>query len=120
VRRSYLGRLAVPAREGQEARGHSRGTLGFLGRLGFRERYHRETRRLPRRFRARIYHELLELREEERAMQNLLRLPVRPRLSVVDEENIALLRPIDRVGLGLDQALADAREAHASRSESDD
>jgi hypothetical protein len=53
-------------------------------------------------------------------MQNLLRLPVRPRLSVVDEENIALLRPIDRVGLGLDQALADAREAHASRSESDD
>jgi len=85
-------------------------TLGLLGRLTARARYHRETRQLPRRIRARIYRELLELREEERAMQSLLRLPVRPRISVVDEENIALLRPADRLGLGVDEALADARE----------
>lgn len=83
--------------------------LGPLRRLTARARYHRETRELPRRIRRRIYRELLELREEERAMQQLLELPVRPRISVVDEENIALLRPGDRLGLGVDEALSDAR-----------
>jgi len=91
-------------------------TLGLFGRLSARARYHRETRELPRRVRARIDGELLELREEERAMQSLLRLPVRPRISVVDEENIALLRPADRLRLGVDEAFADAREARERRS----
>jgi hypothetical protein len=87
---------------------------GALARLiGGRTRCHRETRSLPRPLRARIYRELLELREEERAMQEMLRLPVRPRISVVDGENIALLRPADRLGLGVDAALADAREQRA-------
>jgi hypothetical protein len=95
-------------------------TLGFLARLGVRARYHRETRELPRPVRARIYRELLELREEERAVQAMLRLPVRPRISVVDEENIALLRPADRLGLGVDEALADAREARAREGGTDD
>jgi len=63
---------------------------------------------LPRRVRARIYRELLELRAEERAMQDMLRLPVRPRVSVLDEENIALLRPADRLGFGRDEALSHA------------
>lgn len=91
-------------------------TLGLFGRLAARARYHREARDLPRRSRTRIYRELLELREEERAMQSLLRLPVRPRISVVDEENIALLRPADRLGLGVDEALADAHEEVRRRS----
>jgi hypothetical protein len=82
-----------------------------LARLAERSRFHRATGELPRRFRARIYRELLELREEERAIQELLRLPVRPRICVVDEENIALLRPSDRPRLGVDEAFADAREA---------
>jgi hypothetical protein len=86
-------------------------TLGLFGRLTARARYHREARELPRKLRARICRELLELREEERAVQSLLGLPVHPRISVVDEENIALLRPGDRVNLGVDEALADAREA---------
>ncbi len=42
-------------------------------------------------------------------MRQLLELPVRPRISVVDEANIALLRPGDRRGLGVDEALSDAR-----------
>mgnify|MGYP006299742375 FL=1 len=95
-------------------------TLGFLSRLGVRARYHRETRELPRQVRARIYRELLELREEERAVQAMLRLPVRPRISVVDEENIALLRPADRLGLGVDEALSDAREAREREGGTDD
>ncbi len=95
-------------------------TLGLLGRLTARARYHRETRELPRRIRARIYRELLELREEERAMQDLLRLPVRPRISVVDEENIALLRPADRLRLGVDEALSDARAERERQSDGGD
>ena len=95
-------------------------TLGFLARLGGRARYHRETRELPRQVRARIYRELLELREEERAVQAMLRLPVRPRISVVDEENIALLRPADRLGLGVDEALSDARAAREREGGTDD
>jgi hypothetical protein len=63
-----------------------------------------------------MYRDLLELREEERAMQELLRLPVRPRISVVDEENIALLRPRDRQRLGFDEALGDAREQRAEEA----
>lgn len=87
---------------------------GFLARLVERARTHRETRAMPRRIRTRIYRELLELREDERAVQQLLDLPIRPRISVVDEESIAVLRPSDRLGLGVDDALSEAREARAA------
>jgi hypothetical protein len=86
----------------------------LIRRLFDRLRYHRETRELPRGARTRIYRELLALREEERAIQAMLRLPVRPRISVVDEENIALLRPSDRLRVGVDEALSDAREQRAN------
>jgi len=75
---------------------------------------------MPRGVRRRIYRELLELREEERAMQEMLKLPVRQRISVVDEENIVLLRPRDRSGLGVDEALVEAREQRAADKPADD
>lgn len=75
---------------------------------------------MPRGVRRRIYRELLELREEERAMQEMLKLPVRPRISVVDEENIVLLRPRDRSGLGVDEALVEAREQREADEPEDD
>jgi len=75
---------------------------------------------MPRGVRRRIYRELLELREEERAMQEMLKLPVRQRISVVDEENIVLLRPRDRSGLGVDEALVEAREQREADEPEDD
>ncbi|EKV32555.1 hypothetical protein C882_2634 [Caenispirillum salinarum AK4] len=84
--------------------------IDFLSRLYRRTRGHRKTEDLPKWIRKRMYRELLAVRDQEHEMAELLDLPVPPRLSVVDEERIAMLRPRDRDLLGLDEMMRRARE----------
>lgn len=84
---------------------------GLFSRLRRRRaRMHRKAEDLPRWIRKRMYRELLAVRDQEQRMMELLELPVPPRLSVVDEERVAMLRPADRDLLGLDQMMQEARE----------
>lgn len=64
-----------------------------------RRRTHGRAEEQPAGVRRRIGEELAALRREERAIAALLGLPVRPRLFVVDEETVSLLRPADRGAL---------------------
>ncbi|MDX1442262.1 MAG: hypothetical protein R3270_00650 [Gammaproteobacteria bacterium] len=73
-------------------------------------RYHHETRDMPAWVRRRLYRELLDLDEEERKVQEMLDLDVQPRLCVVDEVRVAMLRPKDRALLNVDAEMARARE----------
>ena len=73
-------------------------------------RYHHETRQMPGWVRRRIYRDLLDLIDEERKVRELLGLRVQPRLCVVDEVRVAMLRPADRALLNLDEEMRRARE----------
>lgn len=77
-------------------------------------RGHNRTSEMPGWIRRRIYRQLLSLLEEEQKIKQLLDLPIEPRLSVVDEERVAMLRPADRQYLGLDKELQNAREQLAA------
>jgi len=73
-------------------------------------RYHHETRDMPRWVRRRIYRDLIDLIEEEHQAAELMGLPFPPRLCVVDEVRVAMLRPSDRVALQLDDEMQRARQ----------
>ena len=79
-------------------------------------RYHHHTRRMPGFVRRRIYRELIELMEEEERARKLLDLATEPRLCVVDEGRVAMLRPSDRAAMKLDEQMARAREQEQQRS----
>lgn len=59
-----------------------------------------------------MYQHLLTLMEEEARAKRLLNLAVEPRLSVVDEERVAILRPRDRAGVVDDPQMRSAEEQH--------
>lgn len=61
-----------------------------------RRRHHDRAQTQPQRVRKQLYQELLAVEQEEEAVRDLLRLPFAPRLSIVDEERVAIMRPADR------------------------
>jgi len=65
-----------------------------------------------------MYRHLLTLEEEEGRMKELLKLLVQPRLSVVDEERVTILRPRDRVHLADDPQMREAKDAKKARTDS--
>lgn len=73
-------------------------------------RYHHETRDMPAWVRRRMYRELISLIEEEHKATEMLDLPLPPRLCVVDENRVAMLRPSDRTLLISDKEMRRARE----------
>ena len=75
-----------------------------------RVRGHRNAREMPGYIRRRMYRQLLEVVEQERRVAELLGTSVRPRLSVVDEERVAIIRPSDRSGLDPDKEMGRARK----------
>lgn len=58
----------------------------------------------------RMYRELISLIEEEHRATEMLDLPLPPRLCVVDEVRVAMLRPSDRTLLLSDKEMRRARE----------
>jgi hypothetical protein len=79
---------------------------------------HAEVRSLGAKDRRRIYQHLLALEAEERRAKELLNLLVEPRLSVVDEERVTILRPRDRVNLADDPQMREAKDAEKARAAS--
>lgn len=74
------------------------------------ERLHRKPQDMPPWVRKRLYDNLLNLMEEEKETQQLLQISIKPRLSIVDEERVAIIRPADRQRLNLDEQMQRARE----------
>lgn len=72
-------------------------------------RYHHETRKMPGYVRRRIYRQLIDLLEEEERVRKMLDLDTEPRLCVVDEGRVAMLRPGDRASLKQDKQMLLAR-----------
>ena len=81
---------------------------------------HRSGRDLPAGVRRRMYDHLVRLMEEEEQVQKMLDLPVRPRLSVVDEARVAILRPSHREELRLDDQFVAAEQEMRDRAEDED
>ena len=65
-----------------------------------------------------MYQHLLTLEEEEGRMKELLNLLIEPRLSVVDEERVTILRPRDRVHLADDPQMRGAKDDKKARTNS--
>ncbi|WP_404363277.1 hypothetical protein [Marinobacter sp.] len=78
-------------------------------------RYHHRTGEMPGWVRRRLYRNLLDLLEEERHVTQLMNLDVKPRLCVVDETRVAMLRPADRAMLNLDEEMRRAMEDEVER-----
>lgn len=81
-------------------------------------RYHHKTRRMPAFVRRRIYRHLIDVTREEHRAAEMLALDVRPRLCIVDEGRVAMLRPTDREQMQLDAQMHRAREEEARTRES--
>ena len=81
----------------------------FFKGLFDHSRYHHETRDMPKWVRRRIYRDLIDLIEEEHRGAEMMGLPFPPRLCVVDEVRVAMLRPSDRATLNLDDEMRRAR-----------
>jgi dTDP-4-amino-4,6-dideoxygalactose transaminase len=78
-------------------------------------RLHRKPQDMPPWVRKRLYDNLLHLMEEEQEMQRLLQLPIKPRLCIVDEERVVMIRPYNRSQLNLDEQMRRAREEKQSQ-----
>ena len=74
------------------------------------ENRHRNPNEVSKRARRRLYTSLLYVQEEERYAMELLNLPIRPRLSVIDEELVVMIKPIDRKDIRMDEQMHKARE----------
>ena len=83
-------------------------------------RLHHKPQDMPPWVRKRLYDNLLRLMEEEQEMQRLLDLPIKPRLCIVDEERVAMIRPYNRSQLNLDEQMRKAREEKQGEGRSDD
>lgn len=91
---------------------------GWLKGLFDHARFHHKTREMPAWVRRRMYRELLAVVDEERHAAEIMGLKVQPRLCLVDETRVAILRPGDRAQLKLDEQLAQVRETgKASRED---
>lgn len=91
----------------------------FFKGLFDHSRYHHETQDMPAWVRRRIYRDLVVLSEEERHASELLDLPFPPRLCVVDEVRVAMLRPQDREKLNVDSEMRRARKQQKKAREKD-
>lgn len=80
-------------------------------------RFHHKTREMPSWVRRRMYRELLAVVDEERRAGEMMGLVHEPRLCLVDEVRVAILRPGDRAQLKLDEQLAQVREAERTQDE---
>lgn len=67
--------------------------------------------------RKRLYFSLLHLLEEEQYEKELLNLSIKPRLCVVDEEQVVMIRPVDRKELHVDDEMRQARAEKREESE---
>ena len=67
-----------------------------------------------------MYDHLVRLIEEEKQVQEMLNLPVRPRLSVVDESRVAILRPSHREELELDDQFVAAEKEMREGNQEDE
>lgn len=83
------------------------------------ERLHHKPQDMPPWVRKRLYGHLLHLMEEEQEMQRLLQLPLKPRLCIVDEERVAMIRPYNRSQLNLDEQMRRAREERQDEDRED-
>ncbi|WP_106475751.1 hypothetical protein [Phytohalomonas tamaricis] len=75
-----------------------------------RVRLHHKPQEMPPWVRKRLYDNLLALIEEENKAWELLQISVKPRLCIIDEERVVMLRPSDRKRLNLDEQMQRARE----------
>lgn len=82
-------------------------------------RLHHKPQDMPPWVRKRLYDNLLQLMEEEQEMQRLLALPIKPRLCIVDEERVVMIRPYNRSQLNLDEQMRRAREDKQDRERQD-
>jgi hypothetical protein len=78
---------------------------------------HNDVSSLGARERRRMYQHLLTLMDEESHVKELLHLPVEPRLSVVDEERVTILRPRDRAGVVDDPQMRNAQKRHRQQED---
>ncbi|MCG7599901.1 hypothetical protein MHM84_08885 [Halomonas sp. McH1-25] len=83
-------------------------------------RLHRKPQDMPPWVRKRLYDNLLHLMEDEQEIQRLLQLPIKPRLCIVDEERVAMIRPYNRNQLNLDEQMRKAREEKQGEDREDD
>ncbi|MWJ26728.1 hypothetical protein GPM19_00650 [Halomonas sp. ZH2S] len=73
-------------------------------------RLHHKPQEMPHWVRKRLYDNLLLLMDEEENARQLLKLPIKPRLSIVDEERVVMICPSDRKSLRLDEQMQQARK----------
>lgn len=72
-------------------------------------RRHRKGQSMPDYIKRRMYRHLLDLLDQEAEVARMLDLDVPPRLSVVDEECVAIIRPGDRDDPEVEKALHEMR-----------
>lgn len=92
--------------------------LGIFTKALRRKHIHRKPDEVPPWVRKRLYFSLLHLREEEQYEKELLNLPLKPRLCVVDEERVVMIRPVDRKAIHMDEQMRQAREEKKEETES--
>lgn len=85
-----------------------------------RKYMHRKPDDIPPWMRKRLYVSLLHLLEEEQYEKELLNLPVKPRLCVVDEERVVMIRPGDRKEIHMDEQMQQAREERREEAEEEE
>lgn len=90
----------------------------FKKRFLKRKHIHRKPEEVPPWVRKRLYFSLLHLLEEEQYEKELLKLPIKPRLCVVDEERVVMIRPVDRKEIHMDEQMRQAREERKEEAES--
>lgn len=79
-----------------------------------RAQRHRRMADLKPGARRQLYSELIDVIDEEERMRQMLDLPTAPRLSVVDEMRVAIVRSADRPTARQDQQFAAAECARGS------
>lgn len=89
----------------------------FFKRNLKRKHIHRKPEEVPPWVRKRLYFSLLHLLEEEQYEKELLNLSIKPRLCVVDEEQVVMIRPVDRKELHVDDEMRQARAEKREESE---
>lgn len=73
-------------------------------------RRHRKGQDMPGYIRRRMYRQLIDLLDQEVEVARMLDLDVPPRISVVDEEYVAIIRARDRDDPEVEKALREMRE----------
>ena len=71
---------------------------------------HRKGHDTPEYIRRRMYRQLIDLLDQEAEVARMLDLDVSPRISVVDEEYVAIIRASDRDDPEVEKALREMRQ----------